>query len=246
MSAEPHLTRVGPLLSEQNSKQRRLTRPIGPEDRPPFAASDVETQISKEPLLTVGFGHPLDLENHIAGPRDIREVEHGDRVLLPRLGNLGLSGDALPENSRGARDFRGLSSEVISIFASSGLRGDLAGQLHPALRGPIGCGDAPLLGVVAFPRLSIIERTLFAVEPVVALEDGQRAPSQFEDARRCLTQKDPIVRDHQIGGVEGREILRQPFLRSDVEVVGRLVHQQKVGRRQEQFRQLGPRPLPAR
>ena len=48
-------------------------------------------------------------------------------------------------------------------------------------------------------------------------------------------QKEPIVRDDQKGLVRSLQIVLEPFDRSDVQVVGRLVQKQKIDVGEQQF-----------
>ena len=92
------------------------------------------------------------------------------------------------------------------------------------------------------------EPRLLLLEPrrVVALERDAVAAVELEDPAGHVVEEVAVVRDGEHGaGVVVQEPL-EPGHRLGVEVVGRLVEQQQVGRRQQQAAQRDPAPLAAR
>src|SRR6266850_8587159 len=77
-------------------------------------------------------------------------------------------------------------------------------------------------------RLSLRARE--QVIGVVAVVARELAARQLDDPRRHPIEKIAIVRDKQTGAGITREKILQPFDRAGIEMVGRFVENQKMGR----------------
>ena len=86
---------------------------------------------------------------------------------------------------------------------------------------------------------------LLAPQPlfVVAGIEQRLAVTNLDDLAGELVDEVPIVRDEDQGAAEIFERFEQHILRVEVEMVGRLVEQQRVRRPQEHARHGQPRPL---
>ena len=73
------------------------------------------------------------------------------------------------------------------------------------------------------------------VRRVVARIRAKEAAVELDDPRRDAVEEHPVVRDHDRGGLLAQELLEQRDA-VDVEVVGRLVEQQEIGRERERQR----------
>ena len=94
---------------------------------------------------------------------------------------------------------------------------------------------APLPALLPLPHIGGV------VAPVLL----HAAPAHLPDAVGHRVQEVAVVADHQQGALPAPQGALQPLHRLDVQVVGRLVQDQQVGRFQQQTRQQRPRLLAA-
>jgi len=114
------------------------------------------------------------------------------------------------------------------------LRGLEAETLDEAL----GLGDATLL--VALRRHELLAALLLLPEEavVVTLVEAEVPRLELRHAPHVATQEAAVVGDHHHRPAELGERLLEPLDRGEIQVVGGLVEQQHVGRREQQLRQL--------
>ncbi len=80
-------------------------------------------------------------------------------------------------------------------------------------------------------------RLLLLVGPKVARVSTQVPAVELDDPQRDRVEEAPVVRDDQYAAGERKQRLFQPFDRGEIEMVGRLVEQQEIGRHDERARQ---------
>mgnify|MGYP000426795823 CR=1 FL=1 len=108
--------------------------------------------------------------------------------------------------------------------------------------------QSPTILVVHAGRLVSAARHVVDVRPGIhkRLRVGPGLAAQLEHATAKSTQERPVVRDEDHGALEVTERVDQHLFGRQVQVVGRLVEHQKVGRMQKHAREHKPRAFPAR
>jgi len=105
--------------------------------------------------------------------------------------------------------------------------------------------DVLLLGLVLAAQPLVALLALGDVVAVIAAVDLHPAEGHLPDGRDHAIHEVAVVADGQHRAVEGLEEALQPFHRVDVQMVGRLVQDEQVGRFQQQAAQQGAGALPA-
>ena len=157
--------------------------------------------------LPVRFAHALEHRHLIAGARRLAEVE--------------LRRSSAAWATRSSRFLQRLDPALH-------LRG-LGGVGGEAVDEALLLGQHRLLAGVGGLAVGLADRPLLLVEVVVAGIDGDLAAVDLGDPGDDAVHELAVVRGHQQRAVERLEETFQPDDRLDVEVVGRLVHQQHVG-----------------
>ena len=224
--------RFWPAPAEDRLEQRRLAGAVRPDERDVLAALDRERRVVQQRPAGNRDLQVFGLEHGAAAARRIDEPEaeparsarqQGD--LVGRAGALLLQAPDLPELRlcllrlrllvAEARDEAFEPRDVLLETCGLLLR---CGQPHRALAPPF------------VPRAGEIRRA---------------SRFELEHRGRRRLEEPAVVRDEDNPGVQGRQLVLQPFERRDVEVVRRLVEQQQIGIAAERARERGARQLAA-
>ncbi len=215
---------VGGQFAGQQLEQCGLARAVGADHADPVAALDAERKIANDPPLAKALGYLVG-DNH----RLALEVRLGCQLQLGR---------ALRVDHR-----RTLGAHLPQLFQPALValapRGDSAFQpvrleLEPGVE-PL--GGARFLGVdLAFPCLVAAEAHFLAPQRP-AIEPQRRAG-------QALQERAVVTDHHERAGVPAQPVL-QPLDRGEIEVVGRLVHQQQIGVLRKRAGDACPTPLAA-
>ena len=188
-------------------QQRRLAGAVLPHHAPALAAADGQVQTVVDDPAAVGLGHVFERRDLLARSRRLPEVELHDPALLRQLDLLDLLERLHPAlHLRGLRRVRGKPLDEPLLLREHRL----------------------LPGVRRF-AVGLADRALALVEIVVARVDRDLAAVDLGDLRDDAIHELAVVRRHQQRARTRLQERFEPDDRLDVEVVGRLVHQQHVG-----------------
>ena len=188
-------------------QQRRLAGAVSAHHRPALAAADRQREPVVDDAPAVRLADVLEHGDLIARARRLAEVELHDAPLLGQLDLLDL---------------------VERLDAALHLRRLRRVRLE-ALDEALFLGEHRLLPRVRGLAVGLAQRALALVEVVVARIERDLAAVDLRDLRDDAVHEVAVVRRHEErAGCGSRETL-EPDDRLDVEVVGRLVHQQHVG-----------------
>lgn len=211
----------------EQPEQRRLARAVEAEDDDAGALVDGEVHIGEDLERAVGLGEPLGRQGRLAAGRRVREAELGDLVggthrLQTGEQPLGALGHVL----RGDR-LGGLGAHLVGLRVERG--GLLLGVLALALA-------ALLVGLA----LLLVELPAHVVDV-----DRGAVGVQVEDLVHHGLDEVDVVGDHDEAAAVGLQVVAQPDDGVGVEVVRRLVEEERVGVREEDAGQLDPAALTA-
>ena len=214
-ASDGDLAGVGLGLSGDELEERRLSRAVDAHDAPSLAAADEQVEPVVDLALAVALDHPVDLRDVLARARRGAEVELEHLAPLGRL-------DAL---------------DLVELF-------------HPRLhlrrvaRARLELGDEGfllrehrLLARVLRFLLRRRDRALLLVKFVVAGVRRELAAVDLDDLRDEAVQKLAIVGRHHERAFELAKEPLEPDDRLDVEVVGRLVEEERVGLHEQDARE---------
>src|SRR4051794_26772992 len=204
---------VGLLGARDHLEQRGLAGAVGPDDPDDPAAREVELEVVDEQLVAEALAQPLRPDHELAETLPRRDVD----LDVVELG-VALGGD---------QRLVVVQARLLLLLAALGV------LAHPVELG----GDRLLARALGL--LLLREALLLLVEParVVALERETPAPIELEDPARDVVEEVAVVRDGDDRARVLGEVALEPRDRLGVEVVGRLVEEQQVGRAQEQAAQ---------
>ena len=203
------------FLARQHPHQRRLADAVRADQRDAVAALDVQVQVVEDHDIAVGLAAVLDLEHRPAALAAGGKIEM-DLLALERH----FDRHHLLEHLDPALDLRRLGRLVAE-----------------AIDEHLDARDFLVLLALGFPHLLDARLVRDQVGAVVADVVGERAKRQIGDARDHGVEEETIVRDENDGVRIGVQVLFEPVPRLEIEMVGRLVEQQQVGRAQQQFGQ---------
>ena len=192
-------------------EQRRLAGAVDAHDAPALAAPDMEVEALVDRALAIAF---VDLPQHhhvLAGAGRRAELEV-DLLLAARRLDL----VDLVELLDPALHLRGVAGARLEALDE----GDLLGQHR-------------LLAVELRLHLLFAERALLLVELVVAAVAGERAAIDLDDLGDDAVHELAVVRGHQQAALVALEEVLEPDEAFEIEVVARLVEQQRVGAHEE-------------
>ncbi len=205
--AERDVARIRGALPRDQLQQRRLARAVRAHHAPALAAADPQVESVEDDLLAVGLVDAGELHDVVAGARRGTELEVVGLAPLRRLDLLDL---------------------VELLHARLHLRGVARARLE-ARDERLFLREHRLLARVLRLLLALGDRALALVELVVARVGDQLAAVDLDDLRDRAVQELAIVRRHHQRAREVGEESLEPQDRLEVEVVGRLVEQQRVG-----------------
>ena len=206
--AESVRARIGSFLRGDESAEGRLARAVRADDRKFFALVDFEIKAVEDASRTVVLRGLVELGHHVAGVGRRRKFEIHHRVVL-----LGC-GDPL--------DF---CEHLDARLHECCLVGGCAEAIDEALD----LGDFALLGFVLLAVGFLADHRLaFEVGKISRIFFGA-AVGEGDGARaKCVEQPAVVGNEQNRAGVVD-EVLLDPDLRVDVEVVGGLVEQEDFG-----------------
>ena len=187
-----------------------LPAPFGPITPTMPPRGSVKVTSSMRRTSPYPFRTPRGLDDHVAEPRARRDVD---------LGGVHLVGRVLGEQLL----VRGEAGLALGLARPRRHADPLELALEGAL--PLGLG-----------LLLLHEPVLLLLEPrgVVALPRDARAAIELEDPARDVVEEVPVVGDRDDGARVRAEEVLEPGDRLGVEMVGRLVEQQQIGRGEQQ------------
>jgi len=199
----------------QRAHQRRLARTVRSDQGHAIALLDHEIEAVDHDVVAVRAAQALELDHDAAGLGRIREVEVDLLPLGWDLDDLDLVQGLDP-----ALDLPGLGGLVAELVD------ERAGFVDLFLLPPVGLAQ-PLHG----------RRVLDDVLRVVAVVVGQRLEPDLGDPLDRGVEEVPIVGDEDHRARIVLEVFLQPVPRGQVEMVGRLVHEEEVRPGQQQLGQ---------
>ena len=213
---------VGLLLPGDHPEQRRLAGAVGTDDADDAAARQREVEAVDQQVVAVALPETARLDDDVAEPRPGRDVD---------LGRLDLLGGVLAQQV------------LVGVEARLAL-GLARARRHPD---PF---ELALERALALALRLLFERQplLLLLEPrrVVAFPGNAAAAVELENPAGDVVEEIAIVRDGDDGAGVVLEEALEPGDRFGVEMVGRLVEQQQVGRLQQQAAQRDAAALAAR
>ena len=214
--------RVGPVYAGQDPHQRRLAGAVGADERDAVAALHHQVHVLEHDVLGVRSPHALQLEEDAAGPGRVGELETDLLALGRDLDQLDLV-----EHLDAALDLAGLGGLVAELVDEEG-----------------GLLDLFLLPPVRLPQAVHARLVLHDVVRVVAVIVGERSQAHLGDAQDGGVEEVAVVGDEHDRPRVVVQVLLEPVARREVQVVGRLVHEEQVGPGEQELGQRDPH-LPA-
>ena len=218
------VARVGLLLADDHAEERRLARAVGADDADDAAGRQDEVQVVDQQVVAVALAQALGLDHQVAEARPGRDRDLARR---PRASRPPAPRPAAPRSGRGA---------------------PCSWPAAPAAP----CAPTPARARSVRRRAdssfsSCAEPVLLLLEPgrVVALPRDAGAAVELEDPAGHVVEEVAVVGhgDHRARIL--LEVPLEPGDRLGVEVVGRLVEEQHVGRLQQQAAERHAPPLAA-
>ncbi len=207
---------VGLDLSHDDLEEGGLPEPVRAEDRHPLAATHGQGDVLEHPLRAVRLRQPAHLQN-VPAARS-RGIEAEERRAARRgLELIDLDALNLLEPALRLLGLRRLRSETLHERAL--VRDDLFGTSD---RGLLARSRGRLLGDERGEVTGVL---------------GDRPVIDVENVGDDIVEEALIVGDDERDAAVPGEELLQPADRQDVEVVGRLVEEQRVGAAEEHLRQ---------
>ena len=216
---------VGRELMGQNFEQRALAHAVGADERHAVARAQLEAHVFKHRLAVIGLAQALNLQRLLAAAAARLEAEAHMSLL-----------DGL---------FQPLQLVQTLLAAFSGLDALFPVEAAVTLNDGLFPLDFLLLQVVGLHAIFKVRGALAHVLGVVAGEFDHAAAENFAHRGADVIQEIPVMADEQQRPLVFRQIALQPFDGLQIEVVGRLVHEDDVGLLQKQFGQRKARPLAA-
>ncbi len=245
-----HLAVVRRFVADEDAQQRRLARAVDADEDHAAALLNRERDVVEDRLVAVALAQARDGQRQ--PPLERLRVE--TRLEAQRVGRLRdrVGFDALELLLGGAHPFGdrfGMIGDlgVADVLVVVGMRA----VVRIAVRGLLD-GDAQrlnfllLLRVVMRPLLALLH--LGAVIGVVVAAvafGGARMLVDLDNRGGDAVEELAVVRDDEDRAAIALQVILQPVHGGEVEVIGRLVEQQHVGRLQEQQRQPDARLLAA-
>ena len=223
MAPKPDQAGIGRLRPGQHVDQRGLADAVRPDDAEAVAALDADREVLDDPAIAIAPADVAGLDDELAGL-----VGFGG-------GKVGAAGGA---------------TIVAALLAQ---RVEIAEPLDIALAA---AGNAVAQPVLLVDDLAV-ELVLFALflgQHLVAPGlEGAKAAVDLPDlaaieprrAARQVRQEPPVMADQDQRAAAAAEFAFQPFDGGEIEMVGRLVEQQDIGRRRQHARQCGAAGLAA-
>ncbi len=214
--------RIGLFLAGDHAEQRRFPGAVRADHADDGARGNAERQVLDQLAVAVMFAEVLDLDHLAAQTGAVGDDDLG----LAHAFLLGLVGHLLVGRDTGLRlrlTGLGPGADPLQFLFQNLLLGLVLARF---------LGDA--LGLLFQPR---------GIIPLV----GNAAPAlQLQDPGGDVIQEIAVVRDAEDGALVLDQVLLQPGDGLGIQVVGRFVEQQHVGRFQEQLAQGHPAAFPAR
>ena len=207
--------RVGPRLARHELEQSALARAVDAHDAPPLAAADEQVEAVVDDPGAVALRDALELRHVVAGSRGLGEIELDDAAAARGLDLLDL---------------------VELLHPRLHLRGVARAGLEAVDEGLL-LGEHRLLPRVLGLVLRLGEGALAYVRLVVAGVGHELAAIEVDDARDEAVHELAVVRGHEHRALELAEPALEPDDALDVEVVRRLVEQERVGALQQDLRE---------
>ncbi|MPM72936.1 hypothetical protein SDC9_119912 [bioreactor metagenome] len=210
---------VGCLDAGQQPQQGCLACTVEPEDDHPRALVDRQVDAGEDLQGAVVLGEILGHQRCLAARRGAREGDLGHLVDSP----LALGG---------GEQLLGAPGHVLRSRRLGRLGAELLG-LQPQLGGLA-------LGILAFALATLlVQLALLKISGPAhrILIEGGAVGVQVEDLGDGLVEQPDIVADHHHTAVVGLDEVAQPDDRVGIQVVGRLVEQQRVGGAEQNARQ---------
>ena len=224
VGAETHGAGIGRERSGEQVEQRRLAGAVRPDDAEPVAAQDARREIGDDARLAIGFRRRLRLDDERARGLALR----GRQFHIPGHAPV----------------FAALAAEILepgkATLVALAPRGDAVAE--PVLLLDDAAGELVLLKFLLGQPL--VAPGLEGGEAAIELARG--AAIQPGRRPRQLLQQPAVVADDDDGRAERRELRFQPLDRRQVEMIGRLVEQQDVGRGGERTGERGAARLATR
>ncbi len=221
--AEPHRAGIRRQHSRQHADQRGLAAAVRPDDADAVAALDADREIADDRAVAIALADPFGLDDQRAGRRRRTGGDGG-------IAGAGAIGAALfPQRLQ-------LSDPAHVAFAPAG----------DAVAHPVLLGDDPAIELVLIAFLLRQHRVAPFLEMSEAALEAPRQPTVEPNRETRQRRKEaPVVADKHHRGAAGIEIALQPFDGRQIEMIGRLVEKQNIGRRREHARQRGAARLAA-
>ena len=222
----------GCAMADERLEQRRLARPVRPDERHVLLTLDHERAAFDQLLPARREPEPFDLDHDPAAARRLQELEAEAPSPLRQV--LELAGGLLALLLE-ATDLRELRLGLLR------LRFLVAEPLDESLQ-PLDVGADPL---------HALRRGLGPCRPLEpplvpgAGEVEAAAALELEHRRRHRLEEPAVVRDEDHRRVDRRQLALEPLEALDVEVVRRLVEQQQVGIAGKRAGERGARQLAA-
>ena len=223
VGAEPHLAGIGHQRAGQQVEQRRLAGAVRADDADPVAAHDPRRKIPHDRAAAIGFGDALRHGDQPAGQIGLRRLEP-DRALRAAL-LLALPAQRVqfgePPLVAGAPGGDAIAQPIL-------LHRDLAAEL------------------VLFVLLLFEDRVAPRLErrETLVQRPGDAAVEPDRGAREAFEQPS-VVADQDDAGAHPGQLALQPLDAGQIEMIGRLVEQQDVGRGSQRAGQRGAARLAA-
>ena len=218
-------TEISPLigwdLAEQGADHRGLARAVRSEDRDLAAAFDRDVEGAEDGLAVVAGGQALGGDHDPVGSARLGEREPGADLLA--VGDVDLF--ELLQRLDAALDLAGLGGLVAEAVD------ELLGLGHLAR----------LVGGLGFEPFDPLLALDHEVEEAARVF-GRRAVGHLDDVGGDPVDEVAVVADEQQRLGPAGEMVLEPGDAVDVEVVGGLVEDQHVGRRQQEASQREPHP----
>ena len=209
--ADAHGALVRFFLAEDHLEQRRLAGAVRADDADDAAGGQLEGEVVDQDVVAEGLGEVFRFQHDAAETGAGRDADLRGHDLLA----LGLGGHLLI----------GVDTRL-----GFGLAGFLAGADPFEF-----LGEGALAADIVARLLLHAFRLLLDPAGIVALERVAAAAVEFEDPVGDVVEEVAVVRDEDDAAGEVDQEVLQPGDGFGVEVVGRFVHQDHVGLRQEQL-----------
>ena len=207
----------GHLMAIDELHEGRLAGAVGAHQRHVVASVQREAHALVHEVVAIGLCHVVDLHDHIARARRLREAE----VHL----------------LRGLRQHDELFFDLLELLHALLDLAGLGGFVAEALDEGLDVGDVALLGGALRTQLLEVVLALLQIARVVTGIGHEALVLERRDVAHASVHERAVVADQQHGPVVGGQEGLEPLDALKVEVVGGLVEQQEVGMAQQQLRE---------